>query len=150
MDIAEFLDRLNAQSDTINWRLPSEAEWEYACRAGSDTRFSWGDDLNFSEINNYAWFEGNSSNKTHLIGQKEANDWDLHDMNGNVFEWCEDNWHDNYNGAPTDGSPWIESDSLGVLRGGAFGMDRNHCRSTSRWVDVNQGRNNNFGFRIAF
>ena len=104
------------------YRLPTEAEWEYACRAGTTTRFYFGDDAN--QLGNYAWYDGNSQNTTHPVGQKKPNAWGLHDMIGNVWEWCEDDWHDNYIGAPTDGSAWlINNDNcshLKCLRGGSW------------------------------
>jgi formylglycine-generating enzyme required for sulfatase activity len=115
------------------FRLPSESEWEYACRAGTTARFYWGDDPSYIQIGNYAWYDGNSGGSTHLVGQKTANNWNLYDMAGNVLEWCEDRYHYNYNGAPTDGSSWAGGDeNYPVLRVGSFANDGRCCRSADR------------------
>lgn len=84
------------------YRLPSEAEWEYACRAGTTSRYSFGDAI--TPV--YANYGDSGLGRTSLVGAYPANPWGLHDMHGNVWEWIEDDWHDNYNGAPTDGSAW--------------------------------------------
>ncbi|MBI4568981.1 MAG: formylglycine-generating enzyme family protein, partial [Planctomycetes bacterium] len=97
-------------------RLPSEAEWEYACRAGTTTRWSFSDDE--STLGEHAWYDANSGNTAYLVGQKKPNAWGLYDMHGNVWEWCEDEWHDSYDGAPTDGAPWVSNKGVyRVLRG---------------------------------
>ena len=88
-----------------HYRLPSEAEWEYACRAGRDG------DLK-ENINDIAWYLDNSGHKTHPVAQKKPNTWGLYDMQGNAWEWCLDVWHSNYKGAPTDGGPWLTEDYL--------------------------------------
>ena len=102
-DAQEFVRRLSAKTGKT-YRLPSEAEWEYAARAGSRTEWSFGDSQN--ELGRYAWFNANSGNTTHPVGEKLPNAFGLHDMHGNVWEWTEDCWNDNYNGAPNDGSAW--------------------------------------------
>src|SRR5262249_14598581 len=89
------------------YRLLSEAEWEYAARAGSETQFSFGDDD--SRLGDYAWYFANSERKSQPVGGKAANAFGLHDMHGNVFEWVEDHWHESYEGAPSDGSAWLEN-----------------------------------------
>ena len=100
-DCQTFIAKLN-QLDQGIFRLPTEAEWEYACKAGTTTMFYWGDDLSDTQIGEYAWYKGNSDGKTHEAGLKKPNAWNLYDMNGNVFEWCQD-WHGDYSpNAQTD------------------------------------------------
>ena len=96
-DAQEFIRKLNAQNDGYKYRLPSEAEWEYACRAGTTGDYA-------GNLDEMAWYGKNSGGKTHSVGQKQANGLGLYDMHGNVWEWVEDRYHHNYNRAPTDGS----------------------------------------------
>ena len=116
-----------------DYRLPTEAEWEYAARAGTDTPWFWGESE--EEADRYAWFYGrNKPWMTQPVGKKEANPWGLYDIVGNVWEWVEDCWHNNYEGAPTDGSAW-ESDDAGagrVIRGGSWLYYARRCRSAFR------------------
>ena len=145
-----FLPALNSQSGGNLWRLPSESEWEYACRAGTETRFYWGDDLNETEIGNYAWYTGNSGSQTHEVGTREPNAWNLYDMSGNVWEWVEDYWHSNYTGAPTNGDPWLSpTSSSRVLRGGSWYYYGNYCRSAYRFSNTPSYRSYNRGFRLV-
>ena len=145
-----FLPTLNSQTGSNVWRLPSESEWEYACRAGTTTRFYWGDDLSETQIGIYAWYSGNSSSTTHTVGTRQPNAWNLHDMSGNVWEWCEDYWHYDYTGAPADGSPWLSpSSSYRVLRGGSWYNYPNYCRSAARGGSSPDCRYDNCGFRLA-
>ena len=151
-DAQAFCQKLS-QITGKTYRLPTEAEWEYACRAGTTTRFYFGDDAN--RLGDYAWYDGNSGffwSKTHPVGQKKPNAWGLYDMSGNVFEWCEDDWHGNYIGAPTDGSAWLKNgnDNRSLLRGGSWYNIPNFCRSAFR--DYSYRRDYNLfdlGFRVV-
>jgi formylglycine-generating enzyme required for sulfatase activity len=129
-------------------RLPTEAQWEYACRAGSTGKYCFGDDVN--QLEKYAWYNENSGSKTHPVGEKLANSWGLHDMHGNVWEWCEDVWHENYNGAPVDGSAWLTGGDKDrrALRGGSWNSDGNDCRSANRYRNY-AGSSGNGGFRVV-
>ncbi len=130
-------------------KLPSEAQWEYACRAGSTGKYCFGDDVN--QLENYAWYDKNSGSKTHPVGEKLANSWGLYDMHGNALEWCEDVWHENYNGAPTVGSAWLTcgEQNIRALRGSSFSTNGINCRSACRRRNVAGNRMYNFGFRVV-
>lgn len=143
----EFCARLSAMTGRI-FTLPSEAQWEYACRAGSTTRYSFGDDD--AQLINYAWYDNNSGMHSNMVGTKLPNAWGLYDMHGNVFEWCLDSWHGTYADAPTDGSAW-EPDIglLRIIRGGRFNDVDRVCLSASRAaVEPGYGRNET-GFRVV-
>jgi formylglycine-generating enzyme required for sulfatase activity len=129
--------------------LPSEAQWEYACRAGSIGEYYFGGDVN--QLEKYAWYNGNSERKTHPVGEKLANSWGLYDMHGNVWEWCEDLWHENYNGAPNDGSAWLKDykQNSRSLRGGSWDYGVIHCCSAYRSRFDAVTRRSNFGFRVV-
>ena len=129
-DCQEFVNKVNTLDPYHTYRLPSESEWEYSCRAGTSTRFFWGEDPFETEINAYAWYSGNSGESTHPVAEKFPNPLGLYDINGNVYEWCQDSYHVNYVGAPADGSPWMNGeDSIGVLRGGSWFNDPGRQRS---------------------
>ena len=142
-DAHDFVAALNAHMVATdqgpgNVRLPSEAEWEYACRAGTTTRFYWSDDPDYTQIDDHAWWQGNAyyagNRHANVVGLKLPNAFGLYDMSGNVWEWCEDDWHGNYTGAPADGSAWVDSPrgSDRVGRGGGWGLYDYDCRSARR------------------
>ena len=149
-----FITALNGLTGQT-FRLPSEAEWEYVCRAGTTTRFYWGDDPSYTVGNAYCWWTYNARDVNekyaHVVGQKLPNAWGLYDMNGNVWEWCEDDWHSSYTGAPTDGSAWIDSPrgSYRMLRGGGWYNIGSNCRSAYRDGVNPSGTNGGGGFRLA-
>jgi formylglycine-generating enzyme required for sulfatase activity len=130
-------------------RLPSEAEWEYACRAGSQAQYSFGNAQ--EDLGRYAWFEDNSDGSPRVVGSKEPNAWGLHDMHGNLYEWCEDIWHKNYNRAPCDGSAWTAGGTQKpcVLRGGAYCGGAENCRTASRLMCMPAAPCMTFGLRAV-
>ncbi len=157
-DAQEFIKKLNAQNAVkrsgMKFRLPTEAEWEYACRAGTMTEYSWGNALNGDKANCYGNYpygtdvKGKYLEQTTDVGSYAPNAWGLYDMHGNVFEWCED-WYGSYsNGAVTDpkGAP---SGSHRVVRGGSWIDDAGFCRSAHRGHGDPTGRGVNFGFRLV-
>ncbi|MBI1763908.1 MAG: formylglycine-generating enzyme family protein, partial [Acidobacteria bacterium] len=146
-DAQQFCQRLS-QMTGKQFRLPTEAEWEYAARAGKTTEYSFGDDEKL--LDQYAWFSSNSGNQTHTVGQKQRNQFGLYDMYGNVWEWVQDVWHDNYEGAPVNGSAWLSGGDSGrrVLRGGSWGYDADYCRSAFRVFNL-PAIVNDLGFRVV-
>ena len=147
-DAVKFCEELSKRTGR-KVKLPTEAQWEYACRAGSTGRYCFGDHA--SKLGNYAWYKRNSVNKTHPVGKKLANSWGLHDMHGNVWEWCEDFWHENYNGAPNDGSAWLTNGNQDgrSLRGGSWNTYAFFCRSANSYEDGADARYDYIGFRVA-
>lgn len=130
------------------YRLPSEAEWEYAARGGKKTNdYKYAGSNTIDEV---AWYTTNSGGKTHPVGQKKANELGIYDMSGNVWEWLQDCWHDNYIGAPTNGSAWTSGEcTRRVLRGGSWFNNVNDCRVALRDWDDPSDRYSNYGFRLA-
>jgi formylglycine-generating enzyme required for sulfatase activity len=141
-----------ATKSGYNIRLPSEAEWEYACKADKgnvDTKYYFGDDD--SQLANYAWYYSNSGDTTHPAGQKLPNSFGLYDMLGNVDEWCQDVWHSDYSGAPTDGAAWMTGgdQSYGPARGAGWESNVLHCRSSGRLKTELAERYIGIGFRVV-
>jgi len=130
-------------------RLPSEAEWEYACRANTNTRYYTGDTE--KDLDRAGWYRENSGRELHLVGEKEPNAWGLYDMHGNVFEWVEDEWHHNYDGAPNDGRAWVDKPrgANRGFRGGSWFSGAHDCRSADRNGNRPGYRSNYVGFRLS-
>ncbi|MBK6796333.1 MAG: formylglycine-generating enzyme family protein [Acidobacteria bacterium] len=145
-DAKEFCKKLSEKTGR-EYRLPSESEWEYAARAGSKGEYCFGDDK--SLLPEYAWFDANSGGQTHPVGQKKPNAWGLYDVHGNVWEWCEDLWHDNYKGAPDDGSAWVMDGNYRILRGGSWSGDHDVARAVFRDGIGPDGRGGYLGFRVV-
>jgi formylglycine-generating enzyme required for sulfatase activity len=169
-DVQEFIRKLNARGDVYTYRLPSEAEWEYACRAGTTGDYA-------GNLDTMAWYANNSGRRyidadaildtdishyyerltknggqTHLVGQKQANAFGLYDMHGNVWEWCEDWYHDSYRGAPVDGSAWLSGgrQKNRVLRGGSWLRTASDLRSADREEGYSDFREYEYyGFRVV-
>lgn len=131
------------------YRLPTEAEWEYACRAGTTTRFSFGDDLAETELREYAWFINNSDSSTHPVGQLKPNPWGLYDMHGNVWEWCQDLWQDAYPGGSVTNYTGSTDGWLRVARGGSWLYDAAFSRSANRDNYGPDNRCSDIGFRVV-
>jgi formylglycine-generating enzyme required for sulfatase activity/type II secretory pathway predicted ATPase ExeA len=147
----ELLLKLNESAKADIYRLPSEAEWEYAAKAGSNGKYCFGDDA--GKLEEYAWYSKNSGGTVHPVGQLKPNKWGLYDMHGNVSELCEDNWHPNYDNAPIDGSVWKGGhETAKVVRGGGIEDPPVFLRSTSRSVS-DSGSDPQFhqsgGFRLV-
>jgi formylglycine-generating enzyme required for sulfatase activity len=145
----EFCARLS-QLTGQQYRLPSEAEWEYACRANTTSEFYFGADLTKSLANH-----SNAVGATTDVGIYAPNAFGLYDMHGNVWEWCQDYWHDSYVGAPSNGSDWIDgndndSQNIRLLRGGSWIYDPNYCRSAYRYRNNADDRDFSSGFRVVY
>ncbi len=135
-----------------HYRLPTEAEWECAARAGSTNRFYYGDDPGLTNLSNYAWFGAHNVITTHPVGQKSPNAWGLYDMEGNVWEWCQD-WYGSYPGGTVTDPQGPITNPIGfkVIRGGAWESSEFDCRSASRWFEGASPFINDFiiGFRVV-
>jgi formylglycine-generating enzyme required for sulfatase activity len=149
-DVQEFIKRLNRMEETDNYRLPTEAEWEYACRAGSKTRYCFGDDE--ESLKDYAWYDANADDHTHPVGQKKPNAWGLYDMHGNVWEWVQDRYGD-YSSLdvadPKGASMGWGLRSTRVNRGGSWYSNLIECRSANRDSNSAGACFDNVGFRLA-
>ncbi len=149
-DAQIFIEELNKIEGTYTYRLPTEAEWEYACCGVKiPMDFFFGNDA--GNLNEYAWYEENSNGQTNPVGKKKPNRWHLHDMCGNVWEWVEDDWHDTYDDAPSDGSAWVDKSSGArrVFRGGSWNVSAQYCRSAVRFNGSPDFRYAVVGFRLA-
>jgi formylglycine-generating enzyme required for sulfatase activity len=125
----EFIAELNRRVPGGRFSLPSEAQWEYACRAGSTGDYCYGD--GDGRLRDYAWY---GSDRPHPVGEKRPNAWGLYDMHGNVWEYCEEFYHPSYEGAPSDGSAWTEGGiAFKVMRGGGFNNIADYLRSSRRY-----------------
>jgi formylglycine-generating enzyme required for sulfatase activity len=133
-----------SQETGLPYRLPREAEWEYACRAGSEAVYCFGDDK--TQLGEYAWYEKNSGNKTHPVGEKKANAWGLHDMHGNVWEWCADRYDAEYYAVSPQGP---DKGSDRVLRGGGSFDYPHDCRAVDQFINPPGDRDGDIGFRVA-
>jgi formylglycine-generating enzyme required for sulfatase activity len=154
-DAMAFCRRLSERSGR-RFTLPSEAQWEYACRAGTTTPFHFGETITTKLANydaNYTYANGPKGEyreQTTPVGLFPANAWGLQDMHGNVWEWCLDQWHESYAGAPADGSAWVDSgDEQGVLRGGSWGTYPMNCRSAYRYPLLPDFAVDPIGFRVV-
>ena len=163
-DANKFCQKLTEKTGRT-YRLPSEAEWEYACRAGTTTPFHFGETIttdlaNFNGNRSYADApKGEYREQTTEVGNFPPNAFGLYDMHGNLWEWCQDTWHENYNGAPDDGSAWVDignniADSMRsnyerVLRGGSWIENSSFCRSAYRRLEKPLAHIGNFGFRVV-
>jgi formylglycine-generating enzyme required for sulfatase activity len=145
----DFIASLNRKIEGYRFRLPSEAEWEYVCRAGSAMKYCCGDGKNL--LNEHAWFDENARGMTQPVGRKKPNAWGLYDMHGNVYEWCLDEWHESYQGAPENGEAWGNSEraEYRVLRGGSWAYYAAYCRSAFRYRSEPTTVKNNIGFRLV-
>ncbi len=178
-DVQAFIEQINARVPGLALMLPSEAQWEYACRAGTDTALHTGPieilgEFNAPALDPIAWYGGNSGVDfdlangddnsgwpekqypheragTRPVRLRRPNQWGLHDMLGNVWEWCTDHWHDSYEGAPTDGSAWLGGGAGAgrVIRGGSWCSDAQSVRCAYRaWLEPDS-RLDDLGFRCA-
>ena len=142
----EFCGAMSAHTGR-SVRLPTEAEWEYACRAGTTTRYSFGDDE--AMLGRYTWFKDNSGGKTHPVGQKQSNPWGLHDMHGNVCDWCSDWYADSYANAGDVDPQGPGSGTARVMRGGDWYIHAWRCRSARRNDTDPDNHGNNVGVRVV-
>ncbi|MGF1532361.1 MAG: formylglycine-generating enzyme family protein, partial [Bernardetiaceae bacterium] len=131
------------------YALPSETQWEYAAKGGQQSKgFEY---AGSNEIDKVAWYNGNAKGTTHPVGEPDPNELGLYDMSGNVWEWCADDWHGDYKGAPQDGSAWVDNPRGPgrVLRGGSWLLNAQHCRVANRFSLNPNIRSYDIGFRLC-
>jgi formylglycine-generating enzyme required for sulfatase activity len=146
--VTEELHGLKLLGDDEVIRLPSEAEWEYCCRAGTTTPYSFGDKE--EDLKAHAWFTGNAKGEDPPVGKKKPNAWGLYDMHGYVWEWVQDSWHPTYEKAPKNGTAWQENDAKErVVRGGSWADKAERCRSAARHHVAADHRSDSIGFRCV-
>lgn len=147
-DVQDFIQALNKREHTLGYRLPTEAEWEYAARAGSTKAYAFGREAHGLE--KHAWFRKNSRNQTHPVGQLAPNNWGLFDMHGNVHEWCRDWFDRTYYSRSPECDPGGPPEGLArCLRGGDWGSEGWYCRCASRSLSSPDRRSNRVGFRLV-
>jgi formylglycine-generating enzyme required for sulfatase activity len=148
-EVREFIEKLNKKEGTARYRLPTEAEWEYAARAGTDTPYFFGNDK--KELSEYAWHGDNSRGRTHPAGEKRPNPWGLYDIYGNVWEWVEDWFDENFYADSPEADPrGPEEGSRRVFRGGGWEYSAEECRSATRGWLAPADRVPIIGFRLVF
>ena len=145
-DAVAFCQKLS-EKEGHKYRLPTEAQWEYACRAGTTTRYNTGDDEN--ALKEAGWYGSNSDNKPHSVGQKKQNAWGFYDMHGNVWQWCADWYYERYPEGDVVHTPGAGEGTLRVLRGGCWSAGPAFCRSACRRGNTPSTENGNTGFRVA-
>jgi formylglycine-generating enzyme required for sulfatase activity len=145
VDVQGWLEKMNEKAPLPSgwkWALPTEAQWEYACRAGTKRAFA-------GDLDEMAWYDENSGSKTNPVGTKKANAWGLHDMHGNVWEWCSDRYGEYVIGSSSDPTGGATTGGSRVLRGGSWDYYAQHCRSADRSRVTPGNRLNSLGFRPA-
>jgi len=140
-----FCQKLSAKTGQ-QFMLPSETQWEYAARADSKTRYFFGNCE--EELEDYSWYDKNSDRKTHPVGEKKPNPWGLYDMLGNVWQWCQDDWDDDYHNLPLNGHPYINKSNIKSLRGGSWNNSAFECACDYRNRNYGVDGYTNLGFRI--
>jgi len=154
-EVQAFIDWINEHKpaeDRGHYRLPTEAEWEYAARAGTVSHYSFGDSE--ASLAEYAWYEKNAYRHgefyAHKVGQKKPNPWGLYDMHGNVWEWAADCWHIDYQGAPSEGRAWMGcGDVSRIFRGGSWAYPKVYERSAFRYYSSPHFRHSSLGVRLV-
>jgi len=149
-DVQEFIDKLNRKDGKNKYRLPTEAEWEYAARAGSNERYCYGDDPDAAQLDQYAWYKKNSGAKPQTVGKLKPNAWGLYDIHGNVWEWCEDRYDEKYHATSPSAEPKRPSSGTHrMIRGGSWNNAAGKCRSAARLRSAPDFRIHYIGFRVV-